>query len=89
MSSTTRSSSAAYHDDDDDDDLEHSSTSAAAEAEWLGQRVEVYWPSDETWFRGRIAKYDPHTNKYQVDYDDGESSFSLYIDHTYLSSLSR
>lgn len=52
----------------------------AMEAEWLGQRVEVYWPSDEEWFRGRVTEYDAKSNKYQVDYDDGESvSLSLCI----------
>ena len=43
--------------------------------EYLGRRVEVYWPNDDppTWYPGVVARFDPNRQhaRYRVDYDDG------------------
>ena len=43
--------------------------------DYLGRRVEVYWPNDDppTWYPGVVARFDPNRQhaRYRVDYDDG------------------
>jgi len=47
--------------------------------QWLGQRVQVWWPSDEEWFEGRVAKYDSEEG-YRIDYDDGDTEWLQDLD---------
>ena len=39
---------------------------------WVGERLRVYWPMDNTWYEGRVKSYDKSTKKHVVIYDDGE-----------------
>ena len=41
------------------------------EAKHLGRTVEVWWDSDEAWYRGRIDNFHP-SQGWHVQYDDGE-----------------
>ena len=49
---------------------------AQAEAlgpELVGQRVEVFWSGEATWFPGQVASYKSQEHIHYVIYDDGES----------------
>lgn len=44
---------------------------------WVGERLRVYWPMDNTWYEGRVKSYDKSTKKHVVIYDDGEEECLL------------
>ena len=49
---------------------------AQAEAlgpELVGQRVEVFWSGEGTWYAGHVAAHNPEEHVHYVIYDDGES----------------
>ena len=56
-----------------------------SDAKHLGRKVEVWWDSDEAWYRGRIDNYHP-TQGWHVQYDDGERE---WIAETQLGDLVR
>lgn len=38
----------------------------------VGRRVRVYWPFEQQFFAGVVAAYNGRTNKYLINYDDGD-----------------
>ncbi|PXF41171.1 Histone-lysine N-methyltransferase TRX1 [Gracilariopsis chorda] len=38
----------------------------------VGDRIEVYWPQDERFYEGNVTKHNPRTQKYSVNYPDGD-----------------
>ena len=44
---------------------------------WVGERLRVYWPMDNTWYEGRVKSYDKSTKRHVVIYDDGEEECLL------------
>ena len=40
--------------------------------ELIGRRCKVYWPLEEFWYEGTIAKYNSLKRRHRVDYDDGD-----------------
>ena len=41
----------------------------------IGNGIRVYWKDDETWYRGRISKFDASNGKHLVEYDDGDAEW--------------
>eukprot|EP01138_Halocafeteria_seosinensis_P014696 gb/GECG01015001.1/.p1 GENE.gb/GECG01015001.1/~~gb/GECG01015001.1/.p1 ORF type:complete len:1090 (+),score=110.19 gb/GECG01015001.1/:1-3270(+) len=41
----------------------------------LGNRVRVYWPLDDAWYRGRITNYSEQEDMHFVLYDDGDKKW--------------
>ena len=48
----------------------------------VGRWVEVYWPEDETWYRGRVTSQDGQ--KLRVLYDDGEAHSHAFRDDPFV-----
>ena len=48
----------------------------------VGRWVEVYWPGDETWYRGRVTTQRGH--ELRVFYDDGEACFHAFRDEPFV-----
>ena len=42
-------------------------------AEWVGCRLEIYWPLDEVWYSGKITSFNKSNKRHRILYDDGES----------------
>ena len=42
---------------------------------FLGKRVEVLWPDDDSWYAGKIEDFDVLSGEHRVWYDDGEWAF--------------
>jgi len=38
----------------------------------IGDRVEVYWPEDKTYYTGEVVAFNRSLNKFEVAYDDGD-----------------
>jgi hypothetical protein len=38
----------------------------------IGRRVSVYWPTEKTWFAGRVGRYEARTRLHWIEYDDGD-----------------
>ena len=53
----------------------------------VGRRVRVYWPFEQQFFAGVVAAYNGRTNKYLINYDDGDQEeivLSVYgTEHQY------
>ena len=45
----------------------------------VGRSVDIYWPSDNAWYRGRILEYDAHLQRHKIAY---ENSTTEWIDLT-------
>ena len=41
-------------------------------AELLGWRVRVWWPEEEAWFHGTVAKFDASSGRHGIEYEDGD-----------------
>lgn len=46
------------------------------DAHWfLNQRIQVFWPLDESWYYGLVNDYDPETKRHHVKYDDRDEEW--------------
>ena len=48
----------------------------------VGRWVEVYWPGDARWYRGRVTTQRDH--ELRVFYDDGEACFHAFRDEPFV-----
>ena len=48
----------------------------------VGRWVEVYWPGDGRWYRGRVTGQ--RDNELRVFYDDGEACFHAFCDEPFV-----
>ena len=42
----------------------------------VGDKVEVFWTGENKWFPGRIKYYHNKTDRFVIQYDDGDYSLS-------------
>lgn len=49
----------------------------------VGRRIEVYWPDDEEYYRGKVTHFLIATGKHRIKYDDGEMEDLSLTQETY------
>eukprot|EP01103_Thecamoeba_quadrilineata_P021521 TRINITY_DN9916_c0_g1_i1.p1 TRINITY_DN9916_c0_g1~~TRINITY_DN9916_c0_g1_i1.p1 ORF type:complete len:758 (-),score=174.92 TRINITY_DN9916_c0_g1_i1:136-2289(-) len=50
-------------------------------AELEGKKVKIFWKEENQWFNGRILKYKPSSDQYQIEYEDGDITWESRGDH--------
>ena len=58
------------------DSLEHAQA-------MVGKRLQLYWGGDRRWFKGTIAKFNPHTWAVFIRYDDGDVKWHHMYEEMY------
>ena len=54
-------------------DMDDASDSKSNVGEYIGRRVEIYWPRDKAWYPGVLHSFNPDTGLYSLLYDDTET----------------